>query len=186
MPEATRWLADARAILSDAGNGLASAAPKRAGFASGAAWMQQAMQLVRGRGQVVEAGEPQDRVGFVWLGLRKYALAGAPAGMLVLLALGGQPWLWPLAIVAFYLVEVRMVFAFPLALDGSEAPLGDSNALLFASMSWWRATSNVMLLAAEMLFGGFCGRGFVRSWCVGCLAVVLWYEQALATSRVPA
>lgn len=186
MPEATRWLAHARAILADPRNGLAAAAPRRAGFASGAAWMQQAMQLVRGGAMVEAPGERLDRVRLAWLGVRKYALACVPAGMLAVLALGGQPWIWPLVILAFYLVEVRMVFAFPLALDGSGSPLAGSSELLLGSTSWWRATGNVMLLAAEMLFGGFCGRGFVRSWCAGCLAVVLWYEEARATSRVVA
>jgi hypothetical protein len=35
----------------------------------------------------------------------------------------------------------------------------------------------VIPLAAVMLFGGVVGRGFVRSWCLGCLAVVVWYED---------
>jgi hypothetical protein len=35
----------------------------------------------------------------------------------------------------------------------------------------------VMRLALVMLFGGFLGGGFVRSWALGCLSVVLWYEQ---------
>ena len=37
--------------------------------------------------------------------------------------------------------------------------------------------ATVMPLAAVMLAGGFLGRGFVRSWCLGCLAVCLWYEH---------
>jgi len=36
----------------------------------------------------------------------------------------------------------------------------------------------VARIAAEMLFGGLRGRGFARSWCVGCIAVLLWYEAA--------
>jgi len=35
----------------------------------------------------------------------------------------------------------------------------------------------VLPLAAMMLLGGFVGRGFVRSWCLGCLAVLIWYER---------
>ncbi len=33
-----------------------------------------------------------------------------------------------------------------------------------------------MPLACTMLFGGLAGRGFLRSWCLGCLAVCIWYE----------
>jgi hypothetical protein len=36
-----------------------------------------------------------------------------------------------------------------------------------------------------MLLGGLAGRGFVRSWCLGCLAVCLWYED-LRTDPPPA
>ena len=35
----------------------------------------------------------------------------------------------------------------------------------------------VLPLAAVMLFGGLIGKGFVRSWCLGCLAVCIWYEE---------
>ena len=35
----------------------------------------------------------------------------------------------------------------------------------------------VLALAFTMLFGGLVGRGFLRSWCLGCLAVCLWYED---------
>ncbi|MEP6987616.1 MAG: hypothetical protein ABI970_18575, partial [Chloroflexota bacterium] len=56
--------------------------------------------------------------------------------------------------------------------------------LFHESRSWTvkaGGTLNVMLivmhLALVMLFGGFLGKGFVRSWALGCLSVVLWYEQ---------
>ena len=41
-----------------------------------------------------------------------------------------------------------------------------------------RGTTLIFTLpvAGVMLFGGFAGRGFVRCWCLGCLAVCLWYE----------
>ena len=35
----------------------------------------------------------------------------------------------------------------------------------------------VLPVAAVMLFGGFARQGFVRSWCLGCLAVCIWYED---------
>jgi predicted MPP superfamily phosphohydrolase len=35
----------------------------------------------------------------------------------------------------------------------------------------------VVPLACTMLFGGLAGRGFLRCWCLGCLAVCLWYED---------
>src|SRR5207244_10397260 len=83
----------------------------------------------------------------------------------------------PLAAVAFYAVEAQMVFLFPLALDGSARPFADA----------WRWTRHaggtvavmrvVVPLACTMLFAGLAGGGFLRSWCLGCLAVCLWYED---------
>jgi predicted MPP superfamily phosphohydrolase len=35
----------------------------------------------------------------------------------------------------------------------------------------------VLPLACTMLFGGLAGRGFLRSWCLGCLAICIWYED---------
>src|SRR5207244_13154886 len=35
----------------------------------------------------------------------------------------------------------------------------------------------VLPLAATMILGGFFGRGFIRSWCLGCLAILIWYER---------
>jgi len=127
---------------------------------------------------VLRGTVPRGAASFHRLGLAKYGLATTAA-----LAVAGAAWavtplLLPLAGLAFYAVECRMVFAFPQALDGSRTPLRDSHALVRRSTSATAATATVMTIAAEMLAGGFCGRGFLRSWCVGCLAVLLWYERA--------
>src|SRR5262249_43956200 len=112
------------------------------------------------------------------LGLIKYGLAGGVALLWAVAAYSGHvPWLVPLAAVAFYVVEAQMVFLFPLALDGSARPFA-------AARRWTRHAGGtvavlrvVVPLACTMLFGGLAGRGFVRCWCLGCLAVCLWYED---------
>ncbi|MCR9245022.1 MAG: hypothetical protein NXI31_08310 [bacterium] len=174
-PSARELLAAARAHYDDPGTGLLAAVDTLAprGFAGGAEWMRVAFVALRG---VKPIGSAQFQV----LGARKYGLAllfAIVAGALLALI---SWWLVPLAAVVFYAVEVRMVFAFPCALDGSTRPLRDSHRLVASSITAPRATLIVMRIAFEMLIGGLCGRGFVRSWCVGCLAVVLWYEAARA------
>ena len=142
------------------------------GFASGAQWMRLALETLRGRPCPLTAFNYQR------LGLIKYGLA---AGISLLWAVAAcawnVPWLVPLAAVAFYAVEAQMVFLFPLALDGSARPFG-------AAWRWTRRAGGtvavmrvVIPLACTMLFGGLAGRGFLRSWCLGCLAVCLWYEN---------
>jgi hypothetical protein len=86
---------------------------------------------------------------------------------------------WPLLLVVpvFYAVEVQAVFAFPAALDGAAHPIAASRRIVRDNGGTLRSTAIVAAIAACMLGGGFAGRGFRRSWCVGCLAVLLWYER---------
>ena len=84
-----------------------------------------------------------------------------------------------LATFVFYLVEVQMVFLFPLLIDQNSRPFGTSRLLVVKGGGTIRAMSVVMPISAYMMLGGFFRRGFVRSWCVGCLAVLLWYSKAL-------
>jgi predicted MPP superfamily phosphohydrolase len=142
------------------------------GFASGAEWMRLALETLRGQPC------PRAAFNFQWLGLIKYGLAAGVALLWAIAACAWHvTWLVPLAVVAFYAVEAQMVFLFPLALDGSAHPFG-------AARRWTRHAGGtiavmwvVLPLACTMLFGGLVGRGFLRSWCLGCLAVCLWYED---------
>jgi predicted MPP superfamily phosphohydrolase len=121
---------------------------------------------------------PPTTFNFQWLGLIKYGLAGGVALALAVAAFAWRvPWLVPLAAVFFYAVEAQMVFLFPVALDGSDRPFR-------AALQWTQRAGGtvavmwvVVPLACVMLFGGLAGRGFLRCWCLGCLAVCLWYED---------
>jgi hypothetical protein len=180
-------LRDARTLLADAarlydapGNGLeaASRAAVRGGFVGGAEWMRRALGVVRGT-------EPAGRARFGRLGIGKYTCASL-AALLVLALLWRSPALaLPAAILTFCAVEVPMLFAFPCALDGEQAPFLASRQLVLRTLRPGVATSRLLRIAASMLLGGFAGRGFVRSWSLGCLAVVLWYEDARRAAQVP-
>lgn len=138
------------------------------GFRGGALWMAAAMAELRG---TAPAGEGRWEV----LGWSKYSAATTVGGLVGAAAGVVHPALViPAGVVAFYVVESRFVFAFQLSIDGSTSPLRDSFGL---TRFWSGDVLTVMAIAAVMLFGGVRGGGFVRSWCVGCLAVVLWYED---------
>ncbi len=155
-------------------SGLRDGAPAAAWglFASGARWMQRALEHIRGQPL---AGP---RFSLNVLGLLKYTPASLGALICLSVAWWLEQWWWALmAIPVFYAIEVQMVFLFPVALDGSPQPFR-------AAWSWTRRAGGtivammiVLPLVAVMLFGGFFGRGFVRCWCLGCLAVCLWYEE---------
>jgi len=149
-----------------------AAGAARGGFASGARWMRLALETPRGRPC------PATAINYQRLGLIKYGLAGAVALLAAVAACAGHvPWLVPLAAVAFYAVEAQMVFLFPLALDGSGRPFGDARRWTRRAGGTVTVMRVVLPLACTMLFGGLAGRGFLRSWCLGCLAVCLWYED---------
>jgi hypothetical protein len=176
MAESARaLLAKARTLYDNPKQPLAAYAEREAwksGFTSGAEWMRLALGQLRG------GPPPCGAAPFQKLGVLKYSLASA--GALIYALVVAQAGLWlllPGAAFVFYAIEAQMVFLFPLALDGCPAPVR-------ASLAWTRRAGGtvpvmltVMQLAAVMLFGGVFGRGFIRCWCLGCLSVLLWYEE---------
>ncbi len=168
---------EARALLHDAEQRLGApllAAARGAwcdGFTTGAAWMRRALAELRG-------AEPTGVASFGALGAAKYGACVAAACVPVVAARLSGTW-WPLVLVvpAFYAVEAQMVFLFPVALDGARRPFAAAQRLVAPAGGTLRVMRTVLRIAVRMLTGGFAGRGFVRSWCVGCLAVLLWYED---------
>jgi hypothetical protein len=147
------------------------------GFQSGAEWMKLAMETIRGR-----ALEPVERMpNFHFLGIAKYTAASVVAAIGVFVAdWFAIPVLVVLAIPLFYAVEAQGVFLFPVALDGYAKPIRTARQWTVHAGGTLRVMLIVMPIAVVMLGGGFLGRGFLRSWCLGCLAVCLWYEQIRA------
>jgi hypothetical protein len=142
------------------------------GFQGGAEWMALALARLRGG----DAGVPG--AGALKAGLLKYG-AAAGAGILCGLALGQIHWVAGAvgSVLAFYAVEAQGVFVFPALAGGAASPWRESRALVTSVGGTPAVVARALVLALVMLLGGFAGRGFLRSWCVGCLAVVLWYEE---------
>lgn len=144
----------------------------RRGFAGGAEWMALALAGIRG------SAVRNPGTGAVRLGLVKYGAAALAAAAVAAIALAARRLeLLPLAVAAFYAVESGSAFVFPAFADGAARPWAESRALVAAAGGRWAVAGRIAVIALVMLLGGFAGRGFLRSWCVGCLAVVLWYED---------
>jgi hypothetical protein len=181
---ARKLLSDAAAIY-DADVELRNAARGawRTGFHSGAMWMAMALNRCRPGEPIIFAFNANPSR-FQILGIIKYAMAATAAAPCVAAAiLLHSPWPILLAPIVFYLYEVQMLFLFPLALDGSPNPFRDARDLTRRAGGTLHAAGIVMVLAAVMLFGGLAGRGFVRCWCLGCLAVCIWYEAVVHLPR---
>jgi len=171
---ASRLLARARAVYDNDANSLAQQATRgwQTGFASGGRWMLRAMECLRGESL------PGPSCNLNVLGLAKYGLACVAAACPVASAIVvRQPLLIVLAVPAFYAVEVQMVFLFPLAVSGCRQPFRESRRWTRRAGGTLSVMWVVVQLAVSMLFGGLAGRGFVRSWCLGCLAVCIWFEK---------
>lgn len=172
---ATQLLAEARKLYDDPRLPFADGAANdgwRNGFSSGAEWMRLVLSHVRG------GVAPQGSASFQRLGLIKYGLASSAA--LAWLAFVIITRIWPLFILlvpVFYAVEAQMVFLFPLALDGHSNLFRASRRWTSRAGGTWHVMWTVIGLAVTMLLGGFVGRGFIRSWALGCLGVLLWYEK---------
>jgi uncharacterized protein len=178
---ATNLLRRSAAVYDAPASPLPEAARKawRGGFFGGGEWMRLTLEVLRGQPL------PATRLPLGRLGLVKYGFACAVAALPVIAALVfGWYWLALLSVPAFYAVEAQMVFLFPLALDAGERPLASSRAWTVRAGGTAAVMIVVLPLALTMLGGGFVGRGFVRSWCLGCLAVCLWYEE-LRTNPPP-
>jgi hypothetical protein len=175
---AKKLLQQAAALYDDRESPLAQQAKYawKGGFYSGAAWMELVLSQLRGQPQ---RSVPQCLQGF---GILKYTLTTIAA--LIVLAIAIATQIYPfilLCIPAFYAVEVQMVFLFPITLDRFPHPFRTSLQWTQYAGGTITAMRIVLVLAVVMLLGGLFGKGFIRCWCLGCLAVVLWYEQIRKT-----
>lgn len=190
---ARQLLAEAARIYDAPGAPFARAARTawRSGFASAAEWMELALETVRSaRGDGPRAcARPRGLNALGFLKNGGSVLAAAALGGATLAATGAT--FGPLAgcaagavsfVLAFYAIEGQMVFLFPILLDGRHDD--DSWSSVIAACRAWTVRAGgtlsvmrvVMPISARMMFGGLFGHGFLRSWCLGCLAVVIWYD----------
>lgn len=172
---ASELLAHAQAIYDDPLLPFANTAAKqgwRTGFASGAEWMRSVMEHKR-PSSISYTPASYNRWGFF-----KYGMAGVCALAYLIFVYLTRTWLLlPGFVLVFYAVEAQMVFLFPLLIDGCKNPLVESRRWTQRAGGTLPVMITVMQLAVVMLFGGFVGKGFIRSWALGCIAVVVWYED---------
>lgn len=161
LRRAERLLLEAAGLYDDPELPLQAASQTARDFKSGAEWMRLALQVLRGQ-------PPAGTANFQLLGAVKY-------GACLLAFLATVKLSLVLAVLAFYAVEAQMVFLFPLALD--QRPYRENLRLTRKAGGTLRTMRTVMRLAVTMIFGGLKDGRLVRAWCLGCLAVVLWYEE---------
>jgi hypothetical protein len=143
----------------------------KGGFQSGAEWMALALGVLR---HTTINLTPQP---YQALGITKYGIAtlGGLVGLVWMYQFGW--WLFPVVVGLFYFLEAQLVFLFPLAIDNFPHLFQTSLLATRYAGGGLKVMSIVLQLAVYMVLGGFFGQGFIRSWTIGCLAVLIWYEE---------
>lgn len=85
-------------------------------------------------------------------------------------------WLVPVSIIVFYLVEIHFLFLFPLLMDNVKQPLLTSVRETYRT-GIFTTLFNVIPIGIYMMMGLFRLKDPFRNWYIGCLAIVVWYNE---------
>ena len=143
-------------------------------FKHGAQWMADALAQLRGH-PLPEIPETN----FGIYGYGKYGISTLAMLLTAFIAIYfDQIYLIPLAVVTFYLVEIQFLFLFPVLVDRKKAPIRTSLRLT-RQAGYLRTLCTVIPIATFMILGGL-GRTTVKeAWLVGCMAILIWYEEVV-------
>lgn len=141
-------------------------------FTQGAAWMNAYLNIISKEKRTC-AKRPYEGLGFA-----KYGTSALISLAVLGLFSVWSWWVFPLAVIVFYLVEVHFLFLFPLAID-------DKKKLFFQSLQatylfgYWRAFYFTTRIAAYMLWGLKDLKTPYKKWRIGCLAIVILYQSEI-------
>jgi hypothetical protein len=148
------------------------APPSRFVFTAGAAWICKRMNEL----------DPENprifnpHVCYEWYGILKYGVALLAFGISVYGFMGIHWALLPLSVLAFYGFEILFLFLFPLLIDQKPNPLRSSFKMTYA-VGYLRALSVVVPIGLYMTIGLLRFKSPLYYWHVGCLAIVIWYDE---------
>jgi len=168
-----RFLSRAEKVYSDNPLKINPVSPKNKFFAGGI-WMAEMLAFLRNQppGAIVH-DIPFNRYGY-----GKYAAATACFALFLLVSYQFCPLAMPLAILVFYWIEAQFLFLFPLLIDREHNPIWRSIQLTRRVGNLY-ALCNVIPIAAYMLSGLLSREEPLRRWYVGCIAILIWYDETV-------
>ena len=86
------------------------------------------------------------------------------------------PLLLPVSILVFYLLEIQFLFLFPLLLDNSDKPIRNGIREVF-KIGIINCLFTVIPIGFYMMIGLFHKRQRYRNWYIGCMAILIWYND---------
>lgn len=143
-------------------------------FNLGATWMHTRLQELRGYNIATFAEASH----YNCYGVLKYLILVSCLFITSLMFYYIHVVLIPFTILIFYFVEAHFIFLFPLLIDSTKNPFQESIKLSY-KIGIVKAFLNVMPISVFMIIGLFNYKKPLRNWYLGCLAVLIWYEEAI-------
>jgi hypothetical protein len=141
-------------------------------FGDGANWMRFWMLELRPNAKL--ASMPTWK--YTIYGIFKYVVSLLFFGVSALLLCQIKPILGLFSIFIFYFVEVHFLFLFPILIENEKKPICKSIKITY-EIGLFNAVKTVIVIAFFMLIGLINFQNPLKNWYIGCLAVVIWYEE---------
>lgn len=117
-------------------------------------------------------------VNFFAYGFLKYAISFFVFSFSAFLFFQVNLFLLPLSIITFYLAEVHFLFLFPILIDKVEKPIWTSIKQTYKT-GLLTTLITVIPIGIYMVFGLLNFKNPFRNWYVGCLAILIWYQNEI-------
>lgn len=143
-------------------------------FPSGARWMYDRLnELDEKDTRPFDAG-----INYNFYGSLKYGICFSAFLLSIWWFSKHEPLLIPLSILLFYLFEVQFLFLFPLLLDNARKPLLRSLRETY-KIGIPKCMFIVIPISFFMMIGLFQKKDIFRNWHIGCLAILIWYNNEI-------
>lgn len=117
-------------------------------------------------------------INFFGYGVFKYGLSILVTVLFLLLITKINLFLLPSLVIIFYFVEVHFLFLFPILFDKKTNPIATSIKYTY-QIGLIHLIVNVIPIALFMIWGLFHFKNPLRSWLVGCIAILIWYKDEI-------
>ncbi len=117
-------------------------------------------------------------INFFAYGLLKYGISIFAFLFSAFLLFKVNAFLLPLSIIIFYLAEVHFLFLFPILIDNVEKPILTSIKQTYKTGILTTLTT-VIPIGFFMIFGLLNFKDPFRNWYVGCLSIIIWYQNEI-------
>jgi|GEM_PF-965523 len=141
-------------------------------FTLGARWMHHRLNEL-GK----DSPQPfNTNINYNFYGYLKYGICLSSA-CLTTWWLSGYGWPYiPLSILSFYFLEVQFLFLFPLLIDHASRPIYTGIYTTF-KIGPVKCLLTVIPISIFMMTGLFWKKDRFRNWYIGCLAILIWYNN---------